>query len=352
MNGRLLYYSTGVPVSGVSVGGAPTRGTAPLLTVTSDGNGNYAMGGVPPGTWAVEPSLTDTQTSIFRGVSSLDATWIQEYMVGLRTFTPAQFLATDTTGNGTMSSLDAVRIQELRVGAISRLPVAANCASDWVFLPAPGPQGDPTAVAPVPAPPPCVRGAITYAALSAGASGQDFQAILFGDCTGNWTPESGGGAIEAEGLSSDGGTVAGETDPVTSLPVPPACDAACAVLIPETPSAPPGATSEVILGANHLAGVQAADLVLDLPPGIDVTRVSKGELAAGGRRCSLVWNASQRQLKISLACLHGIDGGGALLSLTVKATASTSGTLHLAQCALDEGEVPCETPEAADPAGR
>ena len=32
----------------------------------------------------------------------------------------------------------------------------------------------------------CERGAITFSPLTADAAGQDFQAVLIGDVTGNW----------------------------------------------------------------------------------------------------------------------------------------------------------------------
>lgn len=339
VSGSLLYYSSSGPVPGVSVVGSLTPGGAPVTTVLSDSNGLYAMGGVPEGAWAVVPGLTDTRANMARGVSSLDAAWVQEYMVGLRSFSSSQFLACDATGNGIMSSLDSVRVQEFRVGQRARLPVSIKCSSDWAFVPVPGPQGNPTPVAPNPAPTPCVQGAITYASLTAGASGQDFQGILFGDCTGSWTAAGGGGATAVEELSSEDDGLTGGA--AASLVMAPACGAACAVVVPERVSVPACGSAEVLVGVNHLAGVQAVDLALDLPAGVEVTQVSKGERSAD-RRCSLVWNAAGGQLKISLACLDAIDGAGALLAVTVQGTAAGSGTLGVSRCTFDEGDVPCE----------
>lgn len=341
VSGSLLYYSTSVPIPGVTVVGSLTLGGTPVTTVQSDSNGLYVMGSVPQGTWAVAPSLTDTRANMARGVSSLDASYVQEYMVGLRSFSSSQFLAGDATGNGLMSTLDSVRIQEFRVGQRLRLPVSLNCASDWAFVPVPGPQGNPTPVAPLPAPTPCVRGAITYAALTSGASAQDFRGILFGDTTGNWTAGGGGGAEALEGLSEDDAELSDESDPPASLLVAPDCGGACAVVLPGNTSGPACASAEVVVGVNHLQGVQAVDLTLALPDGLEVADVKKGELAAG-RWCSLVWNASNGELKISLGCLQGIDGGGALLSVTLGSTTGASGTLGVSQCTFDEGESPCE----------
>src|SRR5262249_48372491 len=38
----------------------------------------------------------------------------------------------------------------------------------------------------------CQAGAIAFQPLQTGVSGQDFSAVVFGDCTGNWQPGGGG----------------------------------------------------------------------------------------------------------------------------------------------------------------
>lgn len=127
----------------------------------------------------------------------------RQFLVGSRVFDANQRLAGDTTGNGTVSSLDATRIQEYLVGNLAWLPVALNCASDWAFVPVPGPQGNPTPIAPH-VTVPCTVGGISYSSVTGGVSGQDFQGILFGDVTGSWTPPGGGSeGIRALEAASD-----------------------------------------------------------------------------------------------------------------------------------------------------
>jgi hypothetical protein len=71
------------------------------------------------------------------GVSTLDATFALQAVVGARTFTDFQRLACDVTGDGTVSSLDAARILQLVAGARDHMPAAEMCGSDWIFVPDP-----------------------------------------------------------------------------------------------------------------------------------------------------------------------------------------------------------------------
>ncbi len=121
-------------------------------------------------------------------VSALDAAWVLQSVAGLRPFDAMQIRACDVTGNGTLSTLDASDILLRVVGTIDHLPVAVLCGSDFVFAPT--------------ATPPILGRALSYRATAAScrlaaielepvlgaASGLDFSAAAFGDCTGNWIP--------------------------------------------------------------------------------------------------------------------------------------------------------------------
>lgn len=123
-----------------------------------------------------------------RAVSSLDAAYALQAAVGSRVLDAHQFLACDVTGNGRVTSLDAARILQFAVGIIPRLPVAERCGSDWLFLPEPAPVANQTVVQPVITETTCELGRIEYDPLAGIATEQNFTAILFGDCTGNWRP--------------------------------------------------------------------------------------------------------------------------------------------------------------------
>jgi hypothetical protein len=86
-----------------------------------------------------------------------------------------------------------VLILQYKVGLISGFPVAQACGSEWAFAPVPAAAANQTLTQPS-AVGTCQPGAITFAPLQGSATSQDFLGVLFGDCTGNWQPSSGGGA--------------------------------------------------------------------------------------------------------------------------------------------------------------
>ena len=124
-------------------------------------------------------------------MSSLDAARVLQAIAGITTFTSLQRLACDVTGDGSLSALDAVRILQFSAGVITQLPVAQMCGSDWLFYPTPDTVQNQQVVLPSVTAGACRPGNIVLNPLLVQASNQDFDAILFGDCTGNWTPSSG-----------------------------------------------------------------------------------------------------------------------------------------------------------------
>jgi hypothetical protein len=160
------------------------QGAGVKTTQTSD-DGEYAFDDVESGAWALEPNKG---SDFGDAISSLDAAWVLQAVVGLRVLTEEQRLACDVTGDGTISSLDAARILQFSVRMISRMPVATACNSDWTFLPAPEPVQSSLMVPPHVAADQCAPGRIMIESLDSEAVDQNFQAVLFGDCTGNWRP--------------------------------------------------------------------------------------------------------------------------------------------------------------------
>ena len=181
LSGAIRYYSSAVPVGGASVQlqiGATT-------SVQSDGNGQYAFFGIPTGYYQVQPSKQGDQGN---GITVLDAVFVLQALAGLRILTPAQLLAADVTGNGTISVLDAVRILQLKAGLITRFEVAQACGSDWTFIPVPAPTPNQALTTPQMRTGVCQAGSIAFEPLGDTATNQDFSAVLFGDVTGNWQP--------------------------------------------------------------------------------------------------------------------------------------------------------------------
>ena len=208
--GNVTYYSNNrVEVSGVNVAvNGPSN-----LNVTSDSSGNYSATMLAGGTWDVKPSKAG---GFSNGVSSLDAARVLRVVAGLDTFTPLQMLACDVTGDGTLSPLDASRILQFSAGLMTKFPAAQACGSDWLFYPTaaqvPGQQINLPSLASGA----CQQGNILLQGLNATASNQNFSAILFGDCTGNWTP-SGGGTSHFKAAAA--ASVSGASAPASSVTV-------------------------------------------------------------------------------------------------------------------------------------
>jgi hypothetical protein len=187
VSGQILYYSTGLPVSGAAV---DLQGPVPTA-VTTDNNGRFIFTGVPGGNWQIRPQITaDAATSI--GV--LDAVYALQASVGLRALSSAQQLACNVSGTGTVSVLDAILILQRSVGLLPSLPVADACGSNWIFVPQAAAAPNQQIVQPEMAASACLPGAIAFQPLMASANNQDFSAALLGDCSGQWQP--GGAAAD------------------------------------------------------------------------------------------------------------------------------------------------------------
>jgi hypothetical protein len=196
VSGQITYYANPqLPVSGVAVA---LTGTQTQTALTNSG-GNYSAN-VQTGNRRIEPAKTGGLGS---AVSALDAARVLQAIAGEGSFTPLQQLACDVTGDGTLSVLDAVRILQLSAGEINRLPVGQACGSDWLFYPRPDAAPNQSVTIPSVSTGSCRQGSIGLNPLLVPVAHQDFDAILFGDCTGNWTPP--GGALRA--LAPSSGTV-------------------------------------------------------------------------------------------------------------------------------------------------
>ena len=185
VSGTILYYADGEAVPNATLA---LQGTSATLNTSSDATGQFDFPSVSAGTWTLQPQK---QGDLGNAISALDAAYVLQAVSGLRTFDELQSLACDVTGNGTLSALDATRILQYSVGQITRLPVAQTCGSDWLFVPDPLSVPGQQLVQPQVGTVSCQPGAIVFAPLSASAPQQDFTALPFGDCTGNWSTGSG-----------------------------------------------------------------------------------------------------------------------------------------------------------------
>lgn len=181
LSGHVRYYVGDRPVPDVDV--ELSGDTA--VSVLTDAAGDYGFASVAPGAVTIRPQKNgDFDTAI----TSLDAVTVLQAVAGEVTLTADQQLAADVSGNGTFSTLDAVYILQFQAAVIDRLPAAALCQSDWLFVPEPSPTPDQTVTEPMLANDMCQPGSITLDPFTPPLAGRDFRAILLGDATGNWAP--------------------------------------------------------------------------------------------------------------------------------------------------------------------
>lgn len=161
------------------------EGASPA-SVQTDASGQFAFNDLGVGPWTIRPRLEGGENA---GISALDAALALLHDEGTEPLGALQLLACDVNGDGLVDVADAVLIVQRRVGLIARFPVAVVCDSDWGFYPLPTPVAGGQPTLPQPGTIACQPGQIEYDPLSGQALGQNFLAILFGDCTGNWQPQ-------------------------------------------------------------------------------------------------------------------------------------------------------------------
>jgi sugar lactone lactonase YvrE len=301
ISGRITYYNNPqVSVAGVDV----SLAGAASLTVKTTSSGSYGSSNLPAGTWVVEPSK---QGSIGTAVSSLDAARVLQVIAGMKTFNSLQRLACDVTGDGTLSALDAVRILQLSAGVIEQLPAAEPCRSDWLFYPSPAAMPNQETVLPSISGV-CHPGSIVMDPLQTTATNQDFDAILLGDCTGNWTP-SVGAALR---LRSSSGPRAHSG----------------------TPRRVPGGRIRVPIYVQAGTPFQALDLTLSYEP-TALSLVSVRLRAAAAGALTSVSNERPGQVSISLASARPIDSSAGVLTVEFAGDARAA-HVRLLSAQIDE----------------
>jgi len=179
ISGHVAYFGTGEPVSDVSLA---LQGAAAGAAQSSAG-GDFMLPVDSLGSIVVEAAKNAGDQG---AVTPLDATAVLQANVGLIELGTLEALACDVTGDGTVSPLDASLILRYAVGALPRFPLAEACGSDWLFQPVPADVSNQSVEAPLASGGECSPGRIVYDPLQGSVDGQDWLAILIGDCTGNW----------------------------------------------------------------------------------------------------------------------------------------------------------------------
>ena len=156
ISGKVNYgtSATPKPVPGVMVKAEGTDGS--LNLTFTDAAGNYSMTGLGDSSYTITPS----KTGAINGISGLDASMVAQHAAGIITLLPNQIIAGDASGNGTLSAFDASLIAQTAAGITNN-----GLAGTWKFAPP----------------------SRTYSTLNGNQTAQNFDAILVGDVTGNWT---------------------------------------------------------------------------------------------------------------------------------------------------------------------
>jgi hypothetical protein len=130
----------------------------PNVSTTSDfPGGNYTLTGFGSGSYTVTPSKTG---AVNGAISSFDAGKVSQYVAGIIMLSDRQLVAADVSGNGTISSFDAAQIARYTAAV-----PGSGSTGMWIFLPANK----------------------TYASVTSTVAGEDYEALLMGEVSGNWT---------------------------------------------------------------------------------------------------------------------------------------------------------------------
>lgn len=191
VSGSVTYAVTPVNQAAKFVPGVNLFVPNSQMTTTTNNSGAYALSNLAGG---AQYTVSASKTGNVNGINSLDATRVQQYLVGLTTLTPAQIAAADVNNSGTVNSLDATRLQQYLVG----VPAAHNIGQ-WRFLPS----------------------TRQYNSISGDLAAENYQAVLIGEVSGNWTAASGFAESPEpdDSLSAKEGVIVGETGGVEAKPI-------------------------------------------------------------------------------------------------------------------------------------
>ena len=185
VSGHVRYRGSGLPVSGAAV---YLQGPTPAM-VQTDAGGQFTLNALSGNLWGVQPQKAGDAGN---AITAADAVVALQAAIGALTPDAEQRMACDVSGDGRITATDALLMLKYKVGLITAFPTTLACGgSDWAFMPDAAVVLNLQETLPVVAAGICEPGAIDWTPLAAGATNQDFSAVLFGDCSGNWRPSTG-----------------------------------------------------------------------------------------------------------------------------------------------------------------
>jgi hypothetical protein len=286
-----ILTDTPRPVAGVNLAAAGS----PNINTISENGGTYLLAGLGGGAYTVTPA----KTTDVNGITSFDASLVAQHVVGLITLSANQQVAGDSSNNGEITSFDAALIAQTVVGLPNE-----GIAGTWKFIPA----------------------SRDYPSTGADQADQNYEAILVGEVSGNWTPPGGSG-----------------------LNVPDAAATAANVLASVPVSLPsgtdtPGATTIIPLIVGDVSGLNVISYQFDLTFDPDVIQPQAQTISGAGTlssAMSLVSNAGTRgHLRVAAFGTVPLSGAGPLLNLrfTVVGNSGSATALRPENFAFNEGK--------------
>jgi uncharacterized repeat protein (TIGR01451 family) len=319
-----------------------TAAGTPESTATTDPLGKYSLGNLGAGPYTVTPSKSAQTDNT--GISVQDASETAKIAFNINTApTNNQRTAADATGDGTVSVQDASEIAKRALNITS-----TNIVGNWKFAPA----------------------SREYPSLNSNLTGQNYDAILVGDVTGNWTPPSSMSQAEkAEEETNDkinefSSSAAEQQFPVENSTFDSLKDEKSAALASITVSLPntsgsAGTTVLIPVTVGDLTGqnVTAYDLNVSFDPTVlepaSPAFDTAGTLtsAAGGYSVFVDPTQPAGRLRVGAFGTTALSGQGTLIYLrfNVLAGAATTSPLNFVQFKFGEGRP--QDPQAATTGG-
>jgi hypothetical protein len=309
----LVTYGT-APGSPRAVPGVALTATgATPLNAATDASGSYTLTGFGAGAYTVTPSKSG---EVNGSISGLDAARVAQHVAGLINLTPNQQLAGDATNNGSLSGLDAARIAQTAAGLSN-----PGIAGQWKFLPS----------------------SRSYPSVTGPLSGENYEAVLVGDVTGNWLPAAprwlngdseylpafpGAGDVRfsSAGERADGG---GSKDGIEVTVLSPTSDFDGKLRVP------------VAIGDTSGRGLVAYDLILEY----DEHALKPAEVAAeAANSLSDGWAVFYRvnepgRVHVTAFGTFPMSGKGTLLNLRFDTLGNRTGRVKISALQLNEGEI-------------
>ena len=306
ISGAITYGTSVTPkaVPGVML----TAMGTPSASGMSNNAGNYNLTNLGGGSYTITPN----KTGDVNGISSFDASLVAQFAAGLIQLSPNQRIAADASGNGTISSFDASLIAQAAAGGTN-----IGIAGTWKFAPS----------------------SHSYPTLSGNLMGQNFDAILVGDVSGNWTPPA-SIAPQAEPLVPRGSNLATPFNQDTTRTTEAVLDTTLSLNIAESStvtltqvSSATGTSIIIPITTSDLTGldVTSYDFTLTFDPSVlqlsEVPTDASGTLSSGW---TIVVNAATPgRLTVSAFGATALAGAGTLLNLKFNVVGATGASSAL-----------------------